>query len=280
MTRIAPPVRKLHVVPSRTDKVKDAAVIDVARTARKLFNRDELAKARDIIGPRPIVPGPFFHKHNQRVALHLKATVTRLQSQAAKLEPMSDLAVALNGPRKGEDGRWTAPNGDPLIRVPINQSRLNRSVERTEFALVNPETNEVYFVTEDDHFMMGTSTAIRGPVDLPKGQRFAGGDFTAAQVRGFERTAMLGAALDSFKKKPLGERVEKMLEKGQLRFDQPAPKPEDVLSEKVLKSEHPFTYYAVQLKDRPGEVIIKKVLTGGFVPAQPGDGAYSQPIPA
>lgn len=283
MTRIAQPSPRLTLVKPSTSPVKSAAVIDVAGVARKLFNRDELAKAAQKHVRPPVVPtnpAPLFAKHNQRVALHLRDTVTRLQSQAAKLEPMTGLNAALNAPRKGEDGRWTAPNGDPLIRVPMSQTTLNRSVERTEFALVNPKTNEVFYVQEDTHFMHGTSTAIRGPVDLPKNQRFIGGEFSAAQVRSFERTALLGAALDSFKKKPLSERVTQLLAKGQLHFDQPAPSPENVVSEKLIKSEHPFSYYAVVLKDQPGKVVIKQVLTGGFVPAQPGDGSYSQAIPA
>lgn len=70
-----------------------------------------------------------------------------------------------------------------------------------------------------------------------------------------------------------------MLKQGSLHFDQPAPRPGDVVSEKLIKSEHPFSYYAVELRDQPGKVIIKRVLTGGFVPAKPGDGDYSQPIP-
>jgi hypothetical protein len=45
-----------------------------------------------------------------------------------------------------------------------------------------------------------------------------------------------------------------------------------------VKSEHPFTYYAITLKGDPKHVIFKKVLTGGFVPAGPNDGAYSQPV--
>lgn len=282
MTRISQPSPKLTLVKPSTSPVKPAAVIDVAGVARKLFNKDELATtAQTLIRPPviPINPGQLFNKHNQRVALHLKSTVTKLQSQAANLEPLTGLNAALNAPRKGKDGRWTAPNGDPLIRVPVSQTTLNRSVERNEFALVNPKTNEVFYVQEDTHFMHGTSTSIRGPVDLPKSQRFVGGEFSAAQVRSFERAAMLGAALDSFKKKPLSERVAAMLEKGQLHFDQPAPSPDNVVSEKLIKSEHPFSYYAVELKDQPGKVVIKQVLTGGFVPAQPGAGSYSQPIP-
>ncbi|MGV3623663.1 MAG: hypothetical protein ACO1OB_22780 [Archangium sp.] len=281
MTRIAQQSKPLSLVKPSTTPVKPAAVIDVAGVARKLFNKDELAKAAQKVKPSiiGIDPAPLFAKHNQRVALHLKDTVTKLQSQAANLEPMTGLNAALNAPRKGKDGRWTAPNGDPLIRVPIAQTTLNRSVERNEYALVNPKTNEVFYVTDDTHFMHGTSTTIRGPVDLPRSQRFIGSDFTPAQVRNFERTALLGAALDSFKKKPLAERVEQMLANGTLRFDQPAPKPENVKSEKLIKSEHPFSYYAVVLKDQPGKVVIKKVLTGGFVPAQPGDGTYSQAIP-
>ena len=41
---------------------------------------------------------------------------------------------------------------------------------------------------------------------------------------------------------------------------------------------HPFTYYAITLKDDPKHIIIKKVLTGGIRAPLPGEGSYSQPI--
>lgn len=274
MTRIAQPSPKLTLVKPSTSPVEPAAVIDVAGVARKLFDTDALAKtAQKLIHPPviPVVPGGVFGKHNQRVALHLKATVTKLE---AKAEPLA----SSEAPRRGKDGRYVAANGDPLIRVPMSHSELGVGTSVTRYALVNPKTNEVYFGT-DNRGCFNNSTSFRGPVELPKNQRFIGGEFSAAQVRSFERFAALGAALDSFKKKPLAERVTEMLAKGQLHFDQPAPKPENVVSEKLIKSEHPFSYYAVELKDQPGKVVIKQVLTGGFMPAQPGSGSYSQAIP-
>lgn len=278
MPRISEPSKKLiaAVKPAPTP-VKPAAVIDVAGVARKLFKRDELSLGKGLKPHAPVIPlfpGPLFNKHNQRVALHLKDTVTKLQSKVDALEPLP----AADAPRRGKDGRYVAPNGDPLVRVALSHTDLAPGTSTTRYALVNPRTNEVYFGT-DNRGCFNNSTTFRGPVELPKSQRFAGKEFTTAQVRSFERFAALGAALDSFKKKPLAERVDAMLKKGSLHFDQPAPKPGDVLSEKVIKSEHPFTYYAVQLASEPGKVVIKQVLTGGFVPAEPGAGSYSQPIP-
>ncbi len=280
MTRIAEPSKKLTAVKPAPTPVKPAAVIDVAGVARKLFKRDELSLGKGIgLKPRapviPLHPGPLFNKHNQRVALHLKDTVTKLESKAAALEPLP----ASEAPRRGKDGRYVAPNGDPLVRVALSHTDIAPGTSTTRYALVNPRTNEVYYGT-DNRGCFNNSTTFRGPVALPKSQRFVGKEFSSAQVRSFERFAALGAALDSFKKKPLEARVDAMLKKGSLHFDQPAPKPGDVLSEKVIKSEHPFTYFAVQLASEPGKVVIKRVLTGGFVPAQPGDGAYSQAIPA
>ncbi len=72
--------------------------------------------------------------------------------------------------------------------------------------------------------------------------------------------------------------IEKNLKGGKLEFNGKAPKKEDILTQSEV-NHRPFSYTAIVLKSDPNHVIIKKVLTGGFVPARPGDGSYSQPVP-
>ena len=72
--------------------------------------------------------------------------------------------------------------------------------------------------------------------------------------------------------------IEKHLKAGDLQFGAKAPKKEDILTQTEV-NKRPFSYTAIVLKSDPTHVIIKKVLTGGFVPARPGDGTYSKPVP-
>lgn len=71
--------------------------------------------------------------------------------------------------------------------------------------------------------------------------------------------------------------VERHLKAGDLQFGAKAPKKEDILTQTSVHK-HPFTYTAIVLKNDPTRMIVKKVLTGGFVPAKPGDGTYSKPV--
>lgn len=71
--------------------------------------------------------------------------------------------------------------------------------------------------------------------------------------------------------------VERHLKAGDLEFGAKAPKKEDILTQTSVHK-HPFTYTAIVLKNDPTRMIVKKVLTGGFVPARPGDGTYSKPV--
>jgi len=70
--------------------------------------------------------------------------------------------------------------------------------------------------------------------------------------------------------------AEALIKAGTLEFNGKAPKKTDILRQFEVKNVRPFTYSAIQLKN--GEVVIKKVLTGGFVPARPGDGSYTAPM--
>jgi hypothetical protein len=72
--------------------------------------------------------------------------------------------------------------------------------------------------------------------------------------------------------------IERHLQAGDLQFGAKAPRKEDILT-KTEVTKHPFTYEAIVLKSDPTKVIIKKTLTGGFVPAKPGDGTFSKPVP-
>ncbi|MCA3015470.1 MAG: hypothetical protein INH41_24030 [Myxococcaceae bacterium] len=72
--------------------------------------------------------------------------------------------------------------------------------------------------------------------------------------------------------------IERHLQAGDLQFGAKAPRSEDILT-KTEVTKHPFTSEASVLKSDPTKVIIKKTLTGGFVPGKPGDGTYSKPVP-
>lgn len=90
-----------------------------------------------------------------------------------------------------------------------------------------------------------------------------------AQVQG--RTASPQARLDAIKHKAL-----ELIAGDALEFSGKAPKKTDIARQFEVKNVRPFTYTAIELKS--GEVVLKKVLTGGFVPARPGDGAYTAPM--
>jgi hypothetical protein len=160
-----------------------------------------------------------------------------------------------------------APNGDPLIRVKISEGPISG---QGQYALVDVKTNEFY--VQNDQGGIRLNTTFNGPLSLPPQARFEGDKFSAADLKSLEKAANEGPVHPH----PLPPLSFPGVDK--LTYDQPAPRPEDILSERPLKSEHPYSYYAITLKNDPTHVIIKKVLTGGFVPAGPGDGSYSAPI--
>jgi len=166
----------------------------------------------------------------------------------------------------------TAPNGDPLIRVKLTPD--GRSIPGSgQYALVNPKTNEYYLQTNAGGF--AHPTTYNGPLSLPKGSRFEKEKFTPADMRQFESIANAPEIVKPPPEKPVSL-SDLMGRLNELDYGQSAPK--NAGAEKMIKSEHPFTYYAVTLQGDPNHIVIKKVLTGGFVPAQPGDGSYSAPI--
>lgn len=207
--------------------------------------------------------------HDLGVAAKLKRT---LQLQFA-FAPRGKPLPADQSPRPGPDGRLVAPNGDPLIRVRISGDR--GVVGAGEYALVDPKTNEVYREVDSGGFINHRS--YYGPTRLPEGCRFEGKHFSASELNLLERVAN-GSRFHPVPTKP-GVLDQLETRAASLDYDGQAPDPANVASTRVLKSEHPFTYYVVTLKDDPTHVLVKKVLTGGFVPAGPNDGAWSQPIP-
>jgi len=74
----------------------------------------------------------------------------------------------------------------------------------------------------------------------------------------------------------IASHAESLIKDGKLEFTGKAPKKVDVLRQFEVKNVRPFTYSAIQLKS--GEVVIKQMHTGGFVPARPGDGSYTAPM--
>ena len=196
-------------------------------------------------------------KHNEQAARHLKGAI----QDKLKLVRFGAPLGKAESPRMGPNGQMVAPNGDPLIRVKLSDGPV---LGQSQYALVDPKTNQFYVQNNAGGF--AHPTTYNGPLSLPPQARFEGSKFTPADLKRFERIANEPPKF-GFPQDLAG-----------LTYDQPAPKPSQIASEKMIKSEHPFTYYAVMLKDDPKHVIIKKVLTGGFVPAQPGDGSYSAPI--
>ena len=200
--------------------------------------------------------------HNENAARHVKGAI----QDTLKLVKFAGPLSKADSPRQGPNGQRVAPNGDPLIRVKLSDGPV---LGQSQYALVDPQTNEFYVQNNAGGFAHPTS--YNGPLSLPPQARFEGSKFTPADLKRFETIA------NALTKIPLPKDLAQLITP-KLQFDQPAPKPENIASETPIKSEHPFTYYAVVLKDDPTHVIIKKVLTGGFVPAQPGDGSYSSPI--
>ena len=219
----------------------------------------DIGKGLQELGKKPPLAEIKRHFHNQQVARGLKENI----QDTLKLVRFGAPLNKAESPRAGKNGQMTAPNGDPLIRVKLNDG--SGVAGASQYALVNPKTNEFYLQTNGGGFMHPTT--YNGPVSLPKDSRFQGSKFTPADIRSFETLA------NAPKKPTLGDVLKNLNE---LEFN--SKKPANAGTEKLLKSEHPFSYYVVTLKGDPKHVVIKKVLTGGFVPAQPGDGSYSEPI--
>lgn len=232
---------------------------------------DEMSPAKT----KPIRDMLVGHGFSTSHSLHNIGVALRVKSVSAKLFAKESAPLsAAQSPRPGPNGRYVAPNGDPLIRVKLNDGK--GIVGQSEYVLINPKTNEVYkesnsggFVNHKNYF---------GPEKLPAGSRFQGKSFTEAELKMFERIANGGLFGPPVKGPSLLEKLEQQLSRGDVKFGGNAPDPKNVASQTVLKNEHPFTYYVITLKNDPDHVIIKRVLTGGFAPSLPGSGDYSEPV--
>lgn len=262
LEKLAPAIEKTLTRPAVSKGAKDEMSTGAGRALRL---QNLTTEGLDFIKK------PFPFPTNLRdliTATKLKGAITDVLSTVRLGKPLAEK----DEPKPGPNGRYTAPNGDPLIRVKLQGS--SGVAGSSEYALVNPKTNEFY--KEDNHGGFMHPTSYYGPMSLPKGTRFVGKKFTEAQLQQLEKAANKG--FPGPIRRDLGAVLEAHLKAGDLDFSNKAPKKEDILSEKVVKHEHPFTYTAIILKDDPDHVIYKKVLTGGFVPAGPNDGSYSQPV--
>ena len=227
------------------------------RQAAKAFREDALAS------------GHLAKQYDLRVAGKLKAAVEEVLARVKFGKPLE----AADAPRPGPDGHLVAPNGDPLIRVKLNDGAETGS---SQYALVSPKTNQFY--KEDNLGHPVHVTNLYGPLSLPRGSQLGEKKHNRDELRQLEGAANAGLKTKSLSKPALLVALGKLIKQGPQAFDGQATTKADTLSETVLKKEHPFTYTALVRKDDPTRVIIKKVMTGGFVPAGPDDGEYSQPF--
>lgn len=72
------------------------------------------------------------------------------------------------------------------------------------------------------------------------------------------------------------DRANALIEAGALEFNGKAPKKSDIARQFEVRNLRPFTYTAIELKN--GDVVVKKVHTGGFSQVRPEAGVYTQPL--
>lgn len=262
-TRIAP--KPAPIRPPKKEALAPKLGRALATAAGKL-KKDELStglgRKLGQLGKKPPLGDLKRILQNQAAARNLKGSIQGV----LKLVRFAGPLPKDQSPRMGPNGQMVAPNGDPLIRVKLSDGPVSGS---SQYALVNPKTNEFYVQNNQGGFTHPTT--YNGPLSLPPDARFVGDKFTPADLKNLETLANAPPRISL-------QNIKEALASGQLEFDQPAPKPGNVASEKVIMNAHPFTYYAVVLKDDPNHVVIKKVLTGGIIGPKPGDGSYSEPI--
>ncbi len=229
---------------------------------------------------------------NFSAAKHVKGAVQDVLKMVRFAGPLP----ADQAPHLGPNGKMVAPNGHELIRVRLDDGKGPISGQ-SQYALVDPQTNEFYVQNNAGGFLHPTT--YNGPLSLPPSARFEGAPFSPAELHNFEQIAngkpapvphlplpkpplVPGLPTFPFPQLPGLNRfkltLERHLKAGDLEFNHAAPKPADIRSQTVIKTEHPYTYTAVVLKSDPTHVIIKRELTGGIVMSKPGSETYSQPI--
>lgn len=261
---------------------KDEMSVGLGKALRLKALKKEPNGVGELLKKKPVDFKELFENmHDTRVARGLKGAIASQLERVRLGKPLSPA----DAPKQGIDGNWYAPNGNRLMEVKLSESRSGSST-----ALVDPLTNQYY--VKGEHYLSKTPT-MHGPLALPKDAQFVDQEFTAKEFERLEQAANHPGQsplspplfpqgpqhpLPHFPGLPTSPGERKIIEKllGTSSFDAPAPKPSDIVSETPLKQEHPFSYTLLRLKD--DRVVIKKVLTGGFVPAKPGDGSYSQPI--
>jgi hypothetical protein len=206
-------------------------------------------------------------QHDLKVASTLKAVTLEVLARVRFGKPLEPAQA----PRPAPEGKTVAPNGDPLLRVKLADGDASGS---SQYALISPRTNQFY--KEDNLGGLGHTTHYFGPLSLPRGSQFSEKKHHADDLEQFERAARNAGSRALHSKPALLAVLATLMKRGDVAFDGQAMPRSDVLSETVLKKEHPYTYVALVSKEDPRRITIKKVLTGGFVPAGPDDGIYSQ----
>jgi hypothetical protein len=209
-------------------------------------------------------------RNDLKVASNLKAVTLEVLGRVRFGKPLS----ATQAPRPAADGKMLAPNGDPLVRVKLADGPDSGS---SQYVLISPKTNQFY--KEDNVGGLAHTTNFFGPISLPRGAQFSEKKHSADDLEQFERAARHSSGNKPLYSKPaLLAELAKLMKRGDVAFDGQAMPKADVLSETVIKKDHPYTYLALVSKEDPRRITIKKVMTGGFVPAGPDDGSYSQPF--
>ncbi len=72
------------------------------------------------------------------------------------------------------------------------------------------------------------------------------------------------------------EHANALIAGNKLEFTERTPKKTDISRQFEIKNVRPWTFTAIELKN--GDIVVKKVMTGGFAPPRPGDGSFTKPM--
>ncbi len=205
--------------------------------------------------------------HNDKVAANLKPAIKEMLMRVRFGAP---LAAADLPKLSGKN--WKAPNGDLLVSVVLDKAPKGSADVPTNFALVNPKTNQ-YFVVSVGGF---AGTLGHGPLSLPASNQFKGKTFDAAQIRHLSDVANGTAP------KPTTTAVTKKQAEAAygaytfhklLKWSAKAPPSGDVVKKFVVQKDHfPDGYTTTALVLRNGKVAFQR--SGGFA----GLTQYSQAV--
>ena len=204
-----------------------------------------------------------------KVATHLKANVLEVLKRVRFGNPLA----AADAPKTNAKGEWRAPNGDRLIAVTMSKPPAGMADGMSQFAFVNPKTNQFYEAT------FGGIAGLRmfhGPLSLPPPQ-FKDKNITAKDIDAFTKAANGGGQVSH----PAPTRTTILNALGTYEFHKlikytaKGPAAADVLKKVPLKKDnHPdgYTYTGLVLKSDPNKVVIQR--SGGLA----GLTTYSQVI--